>query len=95
MNWAFLVQSNPGIESTICAQHIQCSFSIIALPRLINLRCCQYDQSSPKLVPLQLYLVTSEEGLLRNRSGELWDVEDLDGRWLALVETLARPKHKT
>jgi len=88
MNWSFLIQSYPRIESTICAQHIQCSLSVVTLACLVYLRLCENDQGCAELIPFELDFVAFEEGFLRDRASELRNIECLDGSWLTLKKML-------
>lgn len=90
MNWTLLVKSYPRIKSTTCAQHVECSLSVVTLACLVDLCLRKNNQGGTQLIPLQLDLVALEEGLLRYGAGELRDVENLDGSWLALMKEVSR-----
>jgi hypothetical protein len=51
---------------------------------------CQDQKAGAQLVPLQLDLVSLEEGLLRDRVVEEGNVKDLDGGGLTLETTVSK-----
>lgn len=81
---ALLVKSDASVERAVGAQEVHVGLAVVALVGLVNLCLRQHNQSSSELVPLELDLVGLEEGLLRNRAGELGNVEDLDGGGVSL-----------
>jgi hypothetical protein len=80
-----LVQGHAGIESTGGAKEIQGSLAVVTLAWAINVSLCQNQNAGAKLVPLQLNLVSFEEGLLGDGVIEERNVEDLDGSGLTLA----------
>lgn len=84
MDRALLVKSDASVERAVGAQEVHVGLAVVALVGLVNLCLCQHNQSSSELVPLELDLVGLEESLLRNRTGELGNVEDLDGGGVSL-----------
>ena len=81
---ALLVKSDTSVERAVGAQEVHVGLAVVALVGLVNLCLRQHNQSSSELVPLELDLVGLEEGLLRDRAGELGNVEDLDGGGVTL-----------
>ena len=89
MNRPFFVQGDSGVKSTSGTHYVQCGLTIVTLAGLIHLGLCKNNQGCTELIPLELDFVAFIERLLRDRSVELGDVEDLDRSWLAL-KLLAR-----
>lgn len=81
---ALLIQGDTGIECASGAQQIQSGLAIVALARAIDLGLGKDQKAGALLVPLQLDLVTLEEGLLGDGAVEEGDVEHLDGSGLTL-----------
>lgn len=81
---SFFIEVDSRVESTVRAQQVHGCFAVIALPGLVDLGLRQDDECGACIVPLELDLVTLEEVLLRDGCGEVGDVVDSNGGWLAL-----------
>lgn len=81
---ALLVKSDASVERAVGTQEVHVGLAVVAFVGLVNLCLRQHNQSSSELVPLELDFVGLEKGLLRNRAGELGNVEDLDGGGMSL-----------
>ena len=84
MDWPLLVKSYASIDGAVGAQQVQGRLSVVTLVRLVHVCLRQHNQARPLPIPLQLDLVTLEEGLLRDGGGELGHIEHLDRGRLAL-----------
>lgn len=84
MDRTILVQGHASIEGAGSAEQVQRGLAVVALAGAVDVGLGQHQEAGAVLVPLQLDLVTLEEGLLRNGVGEQRDVEDFDGGGLAL-----------
>lgn len=84
MDRAVFVQFDAGVEASIGAQNIECCLAVVAFPSLVDFRLGQDNEGGAIVVPLELNFIAFEEILLRDRCGELGDIINTDGGWLAL-----------
>ncbi|KAG9938375.1 eukaryotic translation initiation factor 2A, partial [Aureobasidium melanogenum] len=78
VNRTILVQGNARVKSAAGAKNVHVGLAVVTLVGLVDIGLGQDDQASTLVVPLELDLIGLEEGLLRDRRGEVGDVEDLD-----------------
>ena len=84
MDWTLLVERDAAIETAVGAQDVQVGLSVVGLACLVDFGLGEDDEGGAEGVPFELHFVALEEGLLRDWSSEVWDIEDLDCSWHTL-----------